>query len=153
MVGLCVDVLWVVVWLSVRTVGTVCKVEGDVQIVNNFHVCLYVCMYVKFMTLEASCYVFPYSFSLWSGCVLENGKSVVSIQTMGSYDGAEVCELVGLFILNDLCNEYGKDNIGLYRDDGLAIFKHTGNTRTAPNSLNTSGNYVTIIKTSTSNGL
>ena len=31
MVGLCVDVLWVVVWLSVRTVGTVCKVEGDVQ--------------------------------------------------------------------------------------------------------------------------
>ena len=45
--------------------------------------------------------------------------------TMGSYDGTEVCELVGLFILNDLCNEYGKDNIGLYRDDGLAIFKHT----------------------------
>ena len=44
---------------------------------------------------------------------------------MGSYDEAEVCELVGLFILNDLCNEYGKDNIGLYRDDGLAIFKHT----------------------------
>ena len=36
-----------------------------------------------------------------------------------------MCELVGLFILNDLCNEYGKDNIGLYRDDGLAIFKHT----------------------------
>ena len=45
--------------------------------------------------------------------------------TMGSYDGAEVCELVGLFILNDLYNEYGKDNIGLYRDDGLAISKHT----------------------------
>ena len=42
-----------------------------------------------------------------------------------SYDGAEVCELVGPFILNDLCNEYGKDNIGLYRDDGLAIFKDT----------------------------
>ena len=32
---------------------------------------------------------------------------------MGSYDGVEVCELVGLFILNDLCNEYGKDNIGV----------------------------------------
>lgn len=45
--------------------------------------------------------------------------------TMGSYDGAEVCELVGLFILNDLCNTYGKQNIGLYRDDGLAIFKNT----------------------------
>ena len=34
------------------------------------------------------------------------------------------CELVGLFILNDICNEYGKHNIGLYRDDGLAIFKN-----------------------------
>ena len=54
MVGLCVDVLWVVVWLSVRTVGTVCKVEDDVQVVNNFHVCLY--GYVKSMSLEASCY-------------------------------------------------------------------------------------------------
>ena len=28
--------------------------------------------------------------------------------TMGSYDGAEVCELVGLFILNGLGNTYGK---------------------------------------------
>ncbi|XP_014674002.1 PREDICTED: 4-hydroxybutyrate coenzyme A transferase-like [Priapulus caudatus] len=44
---------------------------------------------------------------------------------MGSYDGAEVCELVGLFMLNNLCDKYGKDNVGLYRDDGLAIFKNT----------------------------
>ena len=34
MVGLCVDALWMVVWLSVRTVGTVCKVDNDVQVVN-----------------------------------------------------------------------------------------------------------------------
>ena len=34
--------------------------------------------------------------------------------TMGSYDGAEVCELVGLFILNGLGSTYGKENIGLY---------------------------------------
>ena len=44
---------------------------------------------------------------------------------MGSYDGAEVCELVALFILNGLANEYGKESIVLYRDDGLAIFKNT----------------------------
>ena len=44
--------------------------------------------------------------------------------TMGSFDGAEICELVGLFILNKLATTYGKDNIGLYRDDGLAIFKN-----------------------------
>jgi len=27
--------------------------------------------------------------------------------TMGNFDGAEVCELVGLFILNDLVSKYG----------------------------------------------
>ena len=45
--------------------------------------------------------------------------------TMASHDGAEVCELVGLFILNNLCDRYGKNNIGLYRDDGLAVFRNT----------------------------
>ena len=42
---------------------------------------------------------------------------------MGSYDGADVCELVGLFILNFLSEHLGKKNVGLYRDDGLAIVK------------------------------
>ena len=43
---------------------------------------------------------------------------------MGSYDGAEILELVGLFILNHLGKKFGKKNIGLYRDDGLAIIKN-----------------------------
>ena len=42
---------------------------------------------------------------------------------MGSYDGAEVCELVGLYILHNLGKKYDKKNIGLYRGDGLAVFK------------------------------
>ena len=41
--------------------------------------------------------------------------------TMGSYDGAEVCELVGLFLLQKINNILGNNNSGLYRDDGLAI--------------------------------
>ena len=49
--------------------------------------------------------------------------------TMGSYDGAEICELVGAFTLNSLAEKYDKKNIGLYRDDGLAVFKNiTGST-------------------------
>ena len=44
--------------------------------------------------------------------------------TMGAYDGAEVCELVGTFLLCELSLKYNKNNIGLYRDDGLAIFKN-----------------------------
>ena len=44
--------------------------------------------------------------------------------TMGSYDGAEVCQLVGLYLLDLLTNVFGKNNIGLYRDDGLSCFQN-----------------------------
>ena len=43
---------------------------------------------------------------------------------MGSYDGADVCELVGLYLLNLLTNEFGKHNISLYRDDGISCFQN-----------------------------
>ena len=42
---------------------------------------------------------------------------------MGSYDGAEVCELVGLFMLDKLSNIFEKNLVGLYRDDGLAVLR------------------------------
>ena len=44
--------------------------------------------------------------------------------TMGSYDGGELCELVGLYLLDLLTKEFGKQNIGLYRDDGLSCFEN-----------------------------
>ena len=43
--------------------------------------------------------------------------------TMGSFDGAEICELVGLFLLSTLRENF-KSN-ALYRDDGLALCKRT----------------------------
>ena len=43
---------------------------------------------------------------------------------MGAYDGAEVCELVGSFLLYALSLKYNKANIGLYRDDALAVFRN-----------------------------
>ena len=43
---------------------------------------------------------------------------------MGCYDGAEVCELVGSFILNELRSIINKSNAGLYRDDGLGTFQN-----------------------------
>ena len=45
--------------------------------------------------------------------------------TQGSYDGAETCELCGLFILNEISKIRGLE-VGLYRDDGL------GATRAPP---------------------
>ena len=44
---------------------------------------------------------------------------------MGSHDGAYVCELVCLYLLSQLTEITGKDSVGLYRDDGLAVFPST----------------------------
>ena len=41
--------------------------------------------------------------------------------TMGSFDGAEVCELVGVYVLHQLSEHINPSSIGLYRDDGLAV--------------------------------
>ena len=44
--------------------------------------------------------------------------------TMGSYDGAELCELVGLYLLDLIAKEFDKKYFGLYRDDGLGCFEN-----------------------------
>ena len=41
---------------------------------------------------------------------------------MGSYNGSEVCKLSGIFKLSLIGNKYNPNNIGLYRNDRLAIF-------------------------------
>ena len=38
--------------------------------------------------------------------------------TMGSFDGAEICELLGIHILSLLSNKFDKQSAGLYRGDG-----------------------------------
>ena len=43
---------------------------------------------------------------------------------MGVYDGSEICELVGIFILYQLSCIYSKSSRGLYRDKGLAVIKN-----------------------------
>ena len=55
---------------------------------------------------------------------VKRGDSPMFDVAMGCYDGAEVCELVGLYILHKLTSAFPDGNICLYRDDGLAIFKN-----------------------------
>ena len=43
---------------------------------------------------------------------------------MGSYDGAEICELVRHYILDILTKVFGHDKLDLYRDDGLGCFQN-----------------------------
>ena len=50
--------------------------------------------------------------------------------TMGSYDGAKVCELIGIYIQSLLTNILSSDNMGLYRDDGLFILRKINKQQT-----------------------
>ena len=56
----------------------------------------------------------------WKKKNTESGFDV----TMGSYDGAEICELVGIYILTRLATIIKKSDCGLYRDDGLVILRN-----------------------------
>ena len=55
---------------------------------------------------------------------VKKGESNFDV-SMDAYDGAEVCELIGIFMLSLLSKHINKNHIGLYRDDGLAILKNT----------------------------
>ena len=49
--------------------------------------------------------------------------------TTGGNDGAKICELVGLYLLNKIAGDdkpFSKDDVGLYRDDGLGKIKGSG---------------------------
>ncbi len=58
-------------------------------------------------------------FSESSSWVKKNGN--MFDVTMGAYDGAEVCELVGLYLLSKIKGIIPHTQVGLYRDDGLAV--------------------------------
>ena len=52
---------------------------------------------------------------------------------MRSYDGAEICELVGICILSHLTifiGKMGEKDVGLYRDDGLIILRQLNGQQT-----------------------
>ena len=49
---------------------------------------------------------------------------------MGSYSGAETCELIGLYMLHGLEKIFGKGMVGLYRDDGLAAIPVQSGSKT-----------------------
>ena len=54
------------------------------------------------------------------GTWIKKGDNTLFDVTMGSFDGAQICELVGLYLLDKLSSLIGRKNVGLYRDDGLA---------------------------------
>ena len=57
----------------------------------------------------------------------EPGKKTESCfdVTTSSFDGAEICELVGIHILSFLSNKLDKQSAGLYRDHRLVLLRNT----------------------------
>ena len=49
--------------------------------------------------------------------------------TMGTYGGAKVCELVGIYMLFLISEKYNKKDFGLYCDDGLGVVKNKSGTK------------------------
>ena len=58
-----------------------------------------------------------------NGCNWQKKTGIHDV-TMGSFDGCEVCELVGLLILNEMKKSFPAMTFGLYRDDGLGVHPH-----------------------------
>ena len=61
-----------------------------------------------------------------TGVLIKNDDGPLFDIRMGSFGGAEVCELVGLYLLSKISILINSDNVGLYRDDGLAVI-HNAN--------------------------
>ena len=54
------------------------------------------------------------------GTWVKRGENPSFDVTMRSFDDAQICEIVGIYLLERLLPLLGKENFGLYRDDGLA---------------------------------
>ena len=48
----------------------------------------------------------------------------------GQFDGAEICELVGIHILSSLSNKLDKQSTGSYKDDGPVLLRNTSIEKT-----------------------
>ena len=55
---------------------------------------------------------------------MKREKDTLFDVTMGSFDEAETCELVGVFVHNKLSGFFEKRAVGLYRDDGLDVLRN-----------------------------
>ena len=62
--------------------------------------------------------------------------------TIGSFDGAEICELGGLYLLDKLSRLIGRENVGLYKYDRLAAI----NSSSGPVLDKTRKNIVALFK-------
>ena len=86
-----------------------------------------VCFRIRPYSKESQMYVVVITLTFWIDV------------TMGSYDGAETCELVGSYILYKIRDLFDGE-VRLYRDDGLAILRNKSMWYNPPFSKHVSAN-------------
>ena len=64
---------------------------------------------------------------------------------MGSFDGAEICELIELYIQSNLENILPKTNFGIYWHDGLILSRNLNCQQMEKNSLKFSKTLVLVL--------
>lgn len=69
--------------------------------------------------------VLSYNNDIWIKKDNDNNFDV----PMGSYHGAELCELMGLFLLDKLRSTFKVGEYGIYRDDGLAVVENSSSSQ------------------------
>ena len=72
---------------------------------------------------------------------VKKGESNFNV-ILSAYDGAEVWELIGFFMLSILSKHISRNHIELYRDDSLAISKNFS----IPRSRETQKNFQKVLK-------
>ena len=63
----------------------------------------------------------------------KNSKNQFDV-SMGANDGAEICELVELYILTEVHKNIDFTSVGLYRDDALAVMRSASGSSLDRNS-------------------
>ena len=76
------------------------------------------------------------------GALAKRGENGLFDITMRSFDGAEICKIVTIYLLEKLSPLFLKENIALYRDHGLA----TVNSRSVPVLDRMKNDIISILK-------
>ena len=74
--------------------------------------------------------------NLWRKKRGENNDSLFDVG-QGSYLRAELCELVGLFVLSGFNDKFGGGNVRLYHDDGTMVLPNCSGSKEEKLKANT----------------
>ena len=74
-------------------------------------------LYIQIYIYNIYIYIFIFIYTLYALYTLKN-----------YINGEEICEVVGIYILHIIGKKYGKERIGLFKDDTLACVENTSGT-------------------------